>query len=266
MTRLSETGGARLRSRPQRLWESPADRIRLTVATYNVHRCIGRDGRQDPERVARVIREMDASVVGLQEVESFQPGEPQHHHLTQIVRATGLIAVAGPAMFRPNAYFGNALLTRERLLRVQRHDISVPGREPRGAVEADLDVEGCRFRVIATHLGLRARERRAQARELLRIVARQPGVPTVLLADFNEWLFCGPPLFWLRHQLGRSRPRRTFPSGFPVLALDRIWVSAPGAVVRTRAHRSPLAYLASDHLPLTAVIEFSRRDVVCEEP
>jgi endonuclease/exonuclease/phosphatase family metal-dependent hydrolase len=248
----------------ERTGKAPAGHLRLTVATYNVHRCIGRDGLQDAERVARVLREMDASIVGLQEVESFQQGEPQHHQLTRIVRATGLIAVAGPAMYRPEAHYGNSLLTRERLLRVQRHDISVSNREPRGAVEADLDVEGCRIRAIAAHLGLGTRERRCQARQLLEIVARQPHVPTIVLADFNEWLFCGPPLFWFRSSFGRSRPRRTFPSHFPLLALDRIWASPPARVLRTHAHRSPLACVASDHLPLTAVVELARADAACE--
>jgi endonuclease/exonuclease/phosphatase family metal-dependent hydrolase len=248
---LTEEAGAK------RGAKDSADRIRVAVATYNVHRCIGRDGRQDPERIARVIRETDASIVGLQEVESFQEGERQHHQLTQLVRATGLIAVAGPAMYRPQAHFGNSLLTRERLLRVQRHDLSVPGREPRGAVEADLEVEGCRIRTIVTHLGLRAAERCVQTRRLLDIVASQPGVPTIVLGDFNEWLFCGSPLSWLRRELGKSRGRRSFPARFPVLALDRVWVTAHGRVLTTRAHRGPLARLASDHLPVTAAVEFS---------
>ncbi len=229
---------------------------RVAVATYNVHRCLGRDGVQDAARIARVIREMDASIVGLQEVESYHAGEPQHHQLTHIVRSTGLIAVAGPAMYRPQAHFGNSLLTRERLLRVERHDLSVSNREPRGAVEAELDAGGIRLRTIVAHLGLATGERWRQARRLLEIVARQPDVPTIVMADFNEWFFCGPPLFWFRSRLGCSRPRRTFPAHFPLLALDRIWASPPARVVATRAHRSPLARLASDHLPLMAVVEF----------
>jgi endonuclease/exonuclease/phosphatase family metal-dependent hydrolase len=235
--------------------------VRLAVATYNVHRCVGRDRKQDPDRIAGVIGELDATVIGVQEVQSYLAGEPQHHQVTQIVRGTGLIAVAGPALYRPDAHYGNALLTRERLLRVERHDLSVPGREPRGALEADLEVAGCRIRVVVAHLGLRAVERRFQARRLLEIVGRQPGVPTVLLADFNEWLFCGPPLFWLRREMGRSCPRRSFPAYFPLLALDRIWASPPARIVRTRAHRSREARVASDHLPLTAVVEFDPSEV-----
>jgi endonuclease/exonuclease/phosphatase family metal-dependent hydrolase len=249
---LTEEAGAKLDAKDS------ADCVRVAVATYNVHRCIGRDGRQDPDRIARVIRETDASIIGLQEIESFQEGERQHHQLTQLVRATGLIAVAGPAMYRPQAHYGNSLLTRQRLLRVQRHDLSVSGREPRGAVEADLEVDGCRIRTIVTHLGLRAAERCLQTRQLLDIVARQPGVPTIVLGDFNEWLFCGARLSWLRRELGKSRGRRSFPARFPLLALDRVWVTNPGRVLTTRAHRSPLARVASDHLPMTAVVEFSR--------
>jgi endonuclease/exonuclease/phosphatase family metal-dependent hydrolase len=249
---LTELNGGRLDAKDS------TECIRVAVATYNVHRCIGRDGRQDPDRIARVVRETDASVIGLQEIESFQRGEPQHHQLTQLVRGTGLIAVAGPALYRPQAHYGNSLLTRERLLRVQRHDLSVAGREPRGAVEVDLEIEGCRIRTIVTHLGLRAAERCLQTRQLLDIVASQPGVPTIVLGDFNEWLFCGSRLSWLRRELGKSRGRRSFPARFPILALDRVWVTHPGRVLTTRAHRSLLARVASDHLPMTAVVEFSR--------
>lgn len=254
----------RLRRAAARGTPKPEERVQFTVATYNVHRCVGRDGRQDPERIARVVRDFDASVIGLQEVESYHEGERQHHQLTRVVRATGLLAVAGPAMYRPEAHFGNSILTRERLLRVERHDLSVPGREPRGAIEADLDLDGCRVRVIVCHFGLRAGERRRQARQLLEIVGRQPGVPTVVLGDFNEWLLLGLPLFWFRRDLGRSRARRTFPSPVPLLCLDRIWAAPPARVIRTRVHRSPLARVASDHLPLIAVIEFDRADVACE--
>ena len=45
----------------------PAARARLRVATYNVHACVGTDGRHDPDRVASVITELDADIVALQE-------------------------------------------------------------------------------------------------------------------------------------------------------------------------------------------------------
>ena len=51
----------------------PSER-RIRVVSYNIHRCVGMDGRQDPGRVAEVIRELDADIVGLQEVDS-KPGE-----------------------------------------------------------------------------------------------------------------------------------------------------------------------------------------------
>src|SRR2546423_1878025 len=43
---------------------------RLRVATYNIHRCIGTDGRHDPGRIARVLNEIHADVIGLQEVDT----------------------------------------------------------------------------------------------------------------------------------------------------------------------------------------------------
>ena len=52
---------------------NPATRPTLRIATYNVHRCRGIDGRTRPERTAAVLRAIDADVVALQEVVGAGP-------------------------------------------------------------------------------------------------------------------------------------------------------------------------------------------------
>src|SRR5258706_537126 len=42
----------------------------ISVATYNIHRCIGLDRIRDPARIANVIGELGADVIGLQEVDA----------------------------------------------------------------------------------------------------------------------------------------------------------------------------------------------------
>ena len=42
---------------------------------YNIHECVGGDGRRDPERIAAVLREIDADIIGLQEVDA-RPAPP----------------------------------------------------------------------------------------------------------------------------------------------------------------------------------------------
>jgi endonuclease/exonuclease/phosphatase family metal-dependent hydrolase len=115
-------------------------------------------------------------------------------------------------------------------------------------------------RVIVTHLGLKPAERRSQVRELLRLVRHTPLHERVLvLGDINEWMPLGRPLRWLHGLFGRSPAERSFPSRFPLFALDRVWVKPRQALLALAAHRSRLAIEASDHLPVKALISSSSR-------
>ena len=235
-------------------------RRRLRVASYNVHQCVGNDGVRDAGRVADVLRELGADVVGLQEVDA-RPG--LGHDSVQmdfLAHALGLAGVAGPTILRVGGggHFGNALLTRRRVLDVRHIDLTIYKREPRAALDVDLDVEGATVRFIVTHLGLLPGERRAQVRRLLDALGNRRhdvGRLLILCGDINEWFIVGRPLRWLHAVMGRAPALATFPAGFPVFALDRIWVR-PHAAVRTMSvHATPTARLASDHLPVTAEIE-----------
>ena len=231
----------------------PPERIR--VASYNVHGGVGTDGKFSPDRIARVIIELGADVIGLQEVHS---GDGSHSMLDTLAHATGMHSIAGPLLSRPaHGEFGNALLTRHPAISVRQLDLAVWGREPRGALDVLLDC-GYPLRVLATHLGLRPWERREQVAKLLQALAEDEGekgpATTVLLGDINEWFLWGRPLRWLHRHFRSLPPRRTFPAAWPVLALDRIWVKPFSLVRRVQAHRSPAARRASDHLPLIADI------------
>lgn len=224
----------------------------LVVATYNVHRCIGRDGRSDPGRTLAVLRELDADVIALQELQ-WQPADARHL-LQQFALGLGYTALAGPTLLRETGHYGNAILTRLAVRETEALDLSVPGREPRGALEALLDAPGGPLRLVATHLGLRPYERRAQMRRLL---ARLRGSTSasVLLGDLNEWFLWGRPLRWLRARFGRTPAPATYPAQRPLFALDRIWVEPRRLLHELRPHASPLARVASDHLPLRAVLQ-----------
>lgn len=218
---------------------------RLRVASYNIHECVGGDGRRDPARVALVLRELDADVIGLQEVDAV----PQMQYLAG---ALALQSIAGPTLRRGEGHFGNALLTRRPVLDVRHIDLTVYRREPRAAIDADLDVDGAVVRVIATHLGLLPGERRTQVRRLLDALGRGRSDIVILLGDINEWFAVGRPLRWLHARLGRTAGVASFPAGLPVFALDRIWVHPHAALLGIQAHASPAARAASDHLPVRA--------------
>ncbi len=233
----------------------------LHVGSYNIHRCIGGDRRCDPDRVARVIRELDCDTLGLQEVDNSPGLLPTSMQLDYLAHATGMTPIAGMRLIRHRGHYGNALLTRRRVLEVRRHDLSFSWREPRGALDVDLDVGGAVIRVIVTHLGLTPGERRHQMRRILAIVAEgKLAQPVVLLGDINEWLPLGRPLRWLHALFGRPPALLSFPAILPLLALDRIWVRPRAALLTFDVHRSPAARLASDHLPVTAAMAFSVGD------
>jgi endonuclease/exonuclease/phosphatase family metal-dependent hydrolase len=224
---------------------------RLVVATYNIHLGIGGDGRFDPARIAAVVRELDADVLALQEV---QFGPAPFDMLAYLRDATGYEGIAGPTLCGRHGDYGNAVLTRRPIIAVHRHDLSVPRYEPRGALDVTVHAASGPLRVVATHLGLRPGERRVQVRRLLAACAAPfPGI-TVLLGDLNEWFLWGRPLRWLHRYFAATPAPASFPARRPVFALDRVWVHPRRLLREVRVHASPLARVASDHLPLHAVI------------
>jgi endonuclease/exonuclease/phosphatase family metal-dependent hydrolase len=227
--------------------------VQLKLASYNIHRCVGRDRRFDPERTVKVLQELDSDVVALQEV---PPLNARGAEFLEYARAaTGLKAVADPTLLYHSGYYGNVLLTRFPVRAVRRIDLSVGKREPRGAIDADLRCDNGTIQVIATHLGLLQSERRQQIKHLLGLVQDRIH-PVALLGDINEWLAWGGPLRWLHAHFGNSPAPRTFPSAYPLFSLDRIWISLPAKIKSSQAHITALSRIASDHLPLKAWAEW----------
>lgn len=225
----------------------------LKVVSYNVRRCQGLVGRRrDPHRVAAVLRRLDADLIGLQEV--APPGVGNDTQLATLAELTGHRSVPGPTLLRNDAPCGTALLSRYPVGAVRHHDLSQPGCEPRGALDVDLKLGQVSARVVVTHFGLRAAERRRQADRLLDILADDRAELLLLLGDINEWWPASRTLHKLHRRLGRRPAPRTFPAPLPLLCLDRIWAVGPAL----RGWRDPTVSrvwptpLASDHLPLAA--------------
>ena len=113
---------------------------RLRVATYNVHACIGTDGRHDPDRVASVIGELDADIVALQEF-TYPASVALDTRQPVVFTALDRYQCAlGPTRQTVTQCFGNALFTRHPIRDVHRLDLSIERREPRAALVATVEV------------------------------------------------------------------------------------------------------------------------------
>lgn len=222
----------------------------MRVATYNIHDCIGTDKRFDPARVARVLTELDAELIALQEVTLDLAGELTGHFET----ATGLHAIDGTLFDRGVGRYGNLLLTRQPPNLTRLHDISSPGREQRGIIEAHLPVRNGTLNVFATHLGLKSHERKGQIERIAAHITAS-ATATLLLGDFNIWGW-SRMLAQLRDAGFQQIPVRSFPTRpCPLIPIDRILTRSPATLMRCWRHDSPTARLASDHFPIVADIE-----------
>jgi endonuclease/exonuclease/phosphatase family metal-dependent hydrolase len=233
------------------------DGTRLTLASYNVHGCVGGDGRRDLARVARVLKGLKADVIALQEVDCHPTDASAEEPVEILAGLSGFRAIWAPTRCNERGHFGNAVLTALPVQRTRTIDLSYRRYEPRSALEVDFEVGPARLRVIATHLGLWPSERRYQVRTLLRAASEDDAAITVLLGDINEWFLPGRPLRWLHARFGHTPALRTFPARFPILPLDRIWAHPSSALDHVRVQRLGEATVASDHLPVIAEIDLA---------
>jgi endonuclease/exonuclease/phosphatase family metal-dependent hydrolase len=237
--------------------------LSVKVASYNIHKCRGTDGEVRPERIIEVIAQTGADLVALQEVDRRFGQRIGLLDPAAIQRETGLRLLVQSDVPAGHGWHGNALLVRGAPISYRRSRLNLPGIEPRGAVVAELDLGEGLFRVIAAHLGLFRRSRADQANALLDAFMDLAPMPTILLGDLNEWRRRRrSALCVLEPMFGASPPLLSFPSRRPILPLDRILGWPAGLLTDLAVHDTPLARIASDHLPLTAQVDLSAVPIV----
>jgi endonuclease/exonuclease/phosphatase family metal-dependent hydrolase len=226
---------------------------RIGILSWNLHGFVGTDGKRNPDRICDIIREIGPDIAAFQEVDCI--GDDSTCRLTadSLRDSVGEHGEYAWAIASPGRRYGQVLASRHPITEADIHDLSVDGREPRRAIEATLEIGRSRtLRVIATHLGLGLWERREQQARLRAIINNAPSEPLVVLGDFNNWLM-ERRATGLAGVMPERTTNRTFPSRFPFLPLDRIWLKPVGMLAGSCALRRYRK--ASDHLPLFAEID-----------
>lgn len=237
--------------------ESPSFR----VATYNTHKCRGMDGRIRPSRIAEVLGELAVDVIALQEVVSLSGGRREQNQAQYLAEAVGFEYRIGETRKLRGAAYGNVVLSRFPVKQVEVYDLTASRREPRGCIRCDVEwASGKIVHIFNVHLGTGYLERRKQAHMLVsRKVLLSPSLkhPSLVLGDFNEWTRGLVSRMMQSHfesvdiQLHLNR-RRTYPGVLPLMHLDHMYFDRQLVLEEFLLHRSPMALIASDHLPLLA--------------
>lgn len=234
--------------------------MQLTFASYNIHKAVGLDRRRDPERILAVLREIDADVIALQEADR-RIGRRESALPRQLIEDYSPWRPVALNQ-RPDSlgWHGNALLVRKGIAVTEAAVVPLPVLEPRGAIRADLLVEGRRIRVVGMHLDLSGLRRRQQVRAILAHLERCDGqCPTMLMGDCNEWSLHRGALGEFHSPWRVLAPGRSFPSRRPVARLDRLVLSPHWMLREAHVHHSALAVRASDHLPIWARLDLAKR-------
>ncbi len=242
----------------------------LKIATYNIHKGFSQFNRRVVLHELRErLRELDADILFLQEVQGehaghvqrhadYPPG-PQHEFLADEFwahHAYGMNAIYD------EGHHGNAILSRFPILQTINTDVSAHRFESRGLLHCEVDIGGLRVHCLCAHFGLFAKGKRVQLRALVEYVLSEIPIdaPLLIAGDFNDW----------RNQLSltlanelrvqdvfdlhKGKPARSFPSRVPLFRLDRIYVRGFDVQV-CDVHFGGKWLRLSDHAALSAQLE-----------
>lgn len=231
-------------------------RLTISVASYNVHKCIGTDGTFDPDRILKVVLELDADIVALQEADQRFGSRKGLLDLKALNKLGGYHSVLDEGSRKlSHGWHGNVILHRKgKVAGVTK--LTLPGLEPRGAVLVDFDIEGMPLRIIGAHLGLLHSSRARQAEAILSAAHPVDDRAVILLGDTNEWRMGDRSALRMfdPHLTDVDMAIASFPSRFPLWPLDRVLTNKHVTVYEMFAMESELSRVASDHLPVKAVI------------
>ena len=227
--------------------------MHLKVSSYNIRKAVGLDWRRRPERVLKVLLEIDADIIALQEVDRRFGSRLTALDPAMIEAETGYRAIRFSERPQSLGHHGNVILARRSIDVVGARAMALPHLEPRGAAVADLDCGGRKVRVVGMHLGLTRKWRTLQTQAIVsELKLLEARLPAILMGDLNEPGLKSDVLRAFEHGHSIAACGPSFHASMPMVALDRIIVTEDIAIAEAGVHRSALAREASDHLPIWA--------------
>jgi endonuclease/exonuclease/phosphatase family metal-dependent hydrolase len=157
----------------------------VTLMTFNIHSANNAEGSNQLEAIIEEIRETGAQIIGLQEVERMMPRSGYQDQARLIAEELGYHYYYGGNINILGAQYGNVLLSKYPITAAVNHRLPKERLEPRGVIEARIEVEGIPFSVYVTHLGLNPDERRKQIMYINELLTQSEDY-MVLLGDFNN--------------------------------------------------------------------------------
>lgn len=236
----------------------PPQRRPLIVMTYNI---AGHDALLDGDhvrRIAETIRRLRPDIVALQEVHRGTWQVRFRDQLAELESRTGLHGYFAPSYVQWGGGYGNAILTRGRVVQARMHPLPCIG-EPRALLEATIRIDGATISFYATHLtswGRLNSKIRAEQLSCLAQTVRTSRYPYILAGDFNTGPH-SPEMEEFRRENAAQLASQAIGPTFPLWneQLDYIFADHGWQVRASRAW--PVE--TSDHLPVTAELMWRER-------
>jgi endonuclease/exonuclease/phosphatase family metal-dependent hydrolase/glycosyltransferase involved in cell wall biosynthesis len=240
----------------------------IRIMTYNVHSCVGRDGKISVERIARVIRRHDPDIVALQELDVGRKRTGELNQPRLIAEELGMEHYFRPSVLIGEERYGNAVLSRYPIEIIRAGQlagvIKTSMVESRGVIWTVINIAGTKINFFNTHLGFLPLEGISQAKALLGdkwVTNPSCQGPVILCGDFNA--FPNSQVYRnirqvfrdAQEELDTHKPQATWFSRYPIGRIDHVFVGPQIKVTNVEVSSTDLDKLASDHLPLIVDIK-----------
>lgn len=236
--------------------------------TFNIHHGRGRDKQLDLNRIAEVIEQSGADIIGLNEVDKhFSKRSDNKDQIGWLAKQLNMQHAFSPSLslrFKKTStprQYGNALLSRYPIVNVKSHRFNpMPGIvEGRSILEATLQISEKCLKINVTHLSLNPILHRKQTNFMINQFINTSD-PTIIMGDWNmkpesrDWIKMTHEFQDVWNIAGKEAGF-TYPSLRPRTRLDYLFVSHHFRVIDVEViTNNPKA---SDHLPLKATVSFS---------